>query len=675
MPHPADPAQPANPADRPNPAKADEVAASQTNPPTQPDAPQTTPASLAGVRGLLGAARLGGLLGQTELVKCMRQLAGLFTSQPAPEDPSGRLDVLKQLDLLVGQLRTVTGHLMIQSTGRQDHATLGFTNMADTMSRISGKPSSQTRSDLNWAERLEQLPIIKRAALEGELTRAQTQSIIQTIDVVRSLAGRGRTSPEKLVPDLVRQAEQIALTATKTDGHFHAPSLAKQILTQLSTHNPANSPPTGAYTTKRPALALNKQPSGPDTTNNGASGLDATSIGTSGLDTANTGTSGLNTTSYPPTGTIQADNGQATGPDTRDQDAIKGQVASVVGSRDVVDEKTLAYESRYLSVRTDGFGGVEIHGRLGLVEGEQFEAVLMAYARRIHTRMRRARGEHRKGRVDWGKLRADALTEIVHDLVAGPNLVPSLAGDQPRLTVTVTLDQLRDGLDGAMTGNFEHLSAGELRRLACDCDVIPAVLGSPSQVLDLGFTTRLVPSGLRRALEARDRGCVFPGCDTPASLCQAHHITPWANGGPTAVDNTVLLCHPHHNLVEPLQSSGRTGQLPDNPNRWQVALDSNGVPYAIPPAIVDPQRRPVYHRHHKPPSPPPASADQPPPASAGETNHPGSLTPTNRPAPVTQTRVAALTGQLASAARPVVESPPWVDDWPGLDDYPDRPPF
>ncbi len=64
--------------------------------------------------------------------------------------------------------------------------------------------------------------------------------------------------------------------------------------------------------------------------------------------------------------------------------------------------------------------------------------------------------------------------------------------------------------------------------------------------LYLGRTTRIATPGQTIALAARDRGCSFPGCDRPPSHCQRHHITDWANGGPTDIDNLTLLCGYHH---------------------------------------------------------------------------------------------------------------------------------
>ena len=75
------------------------------------------------------------------------------------------------------------------------------------------------------------------------------------------------------------------------------------------------------------------------------------------------------------------------------------------------------------------------------------------------------------------------------------------------------------------------------------------VLGSAFQPLDVGRAQRLVTPTIRRALIVRDGGCRFPGCDRPATWCDAHHLKHWADGGDTSLPNMILLCRRHHVLV------------------------------------------------------------------------------------------------------------------------------
>ncbi len=85
-----------------------------------------------------------------------------------------------------------------------------------------------------------------------------------------------------------------------------------------------------------------------------------------------------------------------------------------------------------------------------------------------------------------------------------------------------------------------------VRRITCDGAIIPMVLGSDSEPLDVGRKTRTIPTAIRRALEQRDGGCVWDGCDAPPSWCDAHHLTHWTDGGDTSLGNLTLLCRPHH---------------------------------------------------------------------------------------------------------------------------------
>src|SRR5207244_7966843 len=107
--------------------------------------------------------------------------------------------------------------------------------------------------------------------------------------------------------------------------------------------------------------------------------------------------------------------------------------------------------------------------------------------------------------------------------------------------------RLHGGLVGGQLG--EPLSGAAARRLACDAQVIPLVLGGPGEILDVGRASRTATPAIRRALRVRDRGCIGPGCDSPPAWTDAHHIRHWADGGPTSIENMCLLCSWHHDLV------------------------------------------------------------------------------------------------------------------------------
>ena len=148
--------------------------------------------------------------------------------------------------------------------------------------------------------------------------------------------------------------------------------------------------------------------------------------------------------------------------------------------------------------------------------------------------------------------RGHAFTDLVN---LATNADPSVSGGTSvQLVVTTSLDTLRArpgqlGVRCTTTETGHPLSAATTRRLACDTTIIPMVLGAASEPLDVGRATRSIPTGIRRALNARDGGCAFPGCTRPHRWADAHHIQHWADGGPTTLGNLVLLCGHHHDVI------------------------------------------------------------------------------------------------------------------------------
>lgn len=182
-----------------------------------------------------------------------------------------------------------------------------------------------------------------------------------------------------------------------------------------------------------------------------------------------------------------------------------------------------------------------------------------------------------------GQRRADALVQVCRLVLAGGRL-PTHGGQRPQVMVTMPFEPWRAEAVGRL-GDGQRVSPATLRRIACDADLIPVVLGGEGQVLDVGRSRRLFPAPLRRALVARDVGCAFPGCDRPASWCEAHHIVPWSSGGVTSVDSGVLLCRRHHRLI--------------HEGDWLVRLGADRMPEFIPPSYVDPERAPRRNPYHR----------------------------------------------------------------------------
>jgi hypothetical protein len=122
--------------------------------------------------------------------------------------------------------------------------------------------------------------------------------------------------------------------------------------------------------------------------------------------------------------------------------------------------------------------------------------------------------------------------------------------------VTIDSDALRDRISdatgvGMLNGPFGliPITPQTARRLACDADIIPALLEAGGTILDLGRSTRTWSTAQRRAARLRDGGCVFPKCQASLDQCDLHHLIFHSLGGPTDHDNSAHLCHFHHWLI------------------------------------------------------------------------------------------------------------------------------
>ena len=200
-------------------------------------------------------------------------------------------------------------------------------------------------------------------------------------------------------------------------------------------------------------------------------------------------------------------------------------------------EQVEQVEARFLELKTIEGGALSLRGYLDSEAGATLRSALEPLARPS------GEGDDRRRERRF----ADALVELAgHALDTG--VLPQHSGQRPHLQVTATLATVQ-GREGAPAAELElggPIAAETARRLGCDAGVTRVVFGADSAVLDVGRATRVPAAATRRAVQARDRGCVWPGCHRPASWGEVHHLRHWAQGGSTDLANLVTICRAHH---------------------------------------------------------------------------------------------------------------------------------
>jgi hypothetical protein len=241
------------------------------------------------------------------------------------------------------------------------------------------------------------------------------------------------------------------------------------------------------------------------------------------------------------------------------------RLASIVDpdGEDRRDEQALdrleraAHLGRFLTLTDDQAGGAWLRGRCTSEDAALIKTTIMSLAAPRPTTQPDCDpstcnvpgcGHDGRDPRDHGVRMLDALVEACQRLQTADPL-PEAHGAVPRLTLTMTLDDLKHQTGFAETETGEHLTATAIRRICCDSEVIPAILGGAGEVLDVGRQQRLVTAAIWKALVVRDRHCRFPGCTRPPLMCHAHHLQHWIDGGPTSLANMILLCGHHHRLI------------------------------------------------------------------------------------------------------------------------------
>jgi hypothetical protein len=218
-------------------------------------------------------------------------------------------------------------------------------------------------------------------------------------------------------------------------------------------------------------------------------------------------------------------------------------------------EADARHRSRELKTWIDDDGMLVLRGRLTLEIGAVLQRALDAAAAQLQRESKGAPETGLTAEVTWGQRRADALGRLA-EVALTADLDAGHAGDRYQVVLHVEATASGDAdasIDVSGGGVLEvddaaiRVSAESSQRLACDASVVTMQHDADGHVLDVGRKTRTIPTAIRRALSARDTRCQFPGCS--AQRCDAHHIDHWMDGGPTSLDNLVLLCRRHHRVV------------------------------------------------------------------------------------------------------------------------------
>jgi len=222
------------------------------------------------------------------------------------------------------------------------------------------------------------------------------------------------------------------------------------------------------------------------------------------------------------------DPGQFTGVAKNFEHRIDAQAALAEANR--------AHQRRYLTISEPLDGIVRIDG---LLDAEAGALVRNA----VNASLPPAKDDDRTP----GQRRADRLVELCQPRAFGS---ADGAGPRPHLIIRASVETLL-GTPDAPGGELDGgtiVPAETVRRIACDA-AISRIIGKGELDAEITRASRSTPAATRRALAARDRGCVAEHCNRPAQWTDSHHVKHWIDQGPTTMSNLILLCRPHHRKV------------------------------------------------------------------------------------------------------------------------------
>ncbi|WP_435082810.1 DUF222 domain-containing protein [Gordonia hongkongensis] len=234
-----------------------------------------------------------------------------------------------------------------------------------------------------------------------------------------------------------------------------------------------------------------------------------------------------------------------------------------------------------VNAHTTDDGRVEVRADLTQVVGEKFLAMIDERS------CPKPEPDGAEDRRTAEQRRADAFELILDQAAIGATI--DTVGS-PRTQLMLTIPATGELATLPWTGTVSQATA---KKVSCDGSLTPrgslrSHLGEQGRLdaegvpLQMGHTRRLYPAHLRKAIIVRDACCIK--CGAPPSHTQVHHIKPWADGGPTDLDNGCLLCQRCHTQV--------------HHHGWDIVMGFDRHPWLVPPATIDPRRRPLlaYNR-------------------------------------------------------------------------------
>lgn len=166
-------------------------------------------------------------------------------------------------------------------------------------------------------------------------------------------------------------------------------------------------------------------------------------------------------------------------------------------------------------------------------------------------------------------------------LISRISMKEAAKGSPYALVVTAKASDIANGIGEATTGSGDRFPMGDVARRGLDGTVFFHLMDEKARTVEICTEQRFANKKQTAIVTARDRGCVFPGCDAPAGWCDVNHVVPHALGGKTDINNMCLLCSFHHHLMDR--------------SDWEVFMLGDGRPAWRPPESIDPARTPILH--------------------------------------------------------------------------------